>query len=75
MLSPLYNLLKKDIKFKWDDSCQKAFEQIKEYLISEPILAIFDPNEECFVFTDASKLGLGAVLKQKQADGVLKPIA
>lgn len=75
MLSPLYNLLKKDTQFKWDDSCQKAFDKIKEYLMSEPILAIFNPNEECFVFTDASKLGLGAVLKQKQADGTLKPIA
>ena len=29
---PLFGLLKKGNKFQWDDRCQVAFEQIKQYL-------------------------------------------
>jgi len=29
---PMFRLLKKDVPFKWDDGCQKAFENIKKYL-------------------------------------------
>ena len=74
LLSPLYNLLKKNSKFEWNESCQNAFNQVKDYLCKEPILAIFNPNESSYVFCDSSLLGLGAVLKQKQPDGTLKPI-
>ena len=75
LLHPLYELLKKDKKFVWDNKCQHAFDEVKRYLTTEPILAIFNPNEESFVYCDASKKGLGAVLKQKQADNLMKPIA
>jgi len=39
-----------------------------------PLLAIHDPKKTCYLYTDASKLGLGAVLKQEQQDGKLHPI-
>ena len=74
-LAPLYNLLKKNSKFEWTSECQSAFDKIKTYLTSEPILAIYNPNAECFLFVDASKTGLGSVLKQIQNDNTLKPIA
>jgi hypothetical protein len=32
ILNPLYNLLKKDNKFLWTESCQKCFDSIKKYL-------------------------------------------
>ncbi|XP_057246772.1 uncharacterized protein LOC130589519 [Beta vulgaris subsp. vulgaris] len=32
------HLMKKDAPFKWDDSCKKAFESIKKYLSSPPVL-------------------------------------
>ena len=75
LLNPLYNLLKKNVKFIWDEKCENAFQTVKNFLISEPILTIFNPNETCYLFTDSSKVGLGAVLKQKQSDGKLRPIA
>ncbi len=56
--------LSKDSKFLWTNECQKCFDTLKQYLIWSPILAIYNPNEECILFTDASKIGLGAVVKK-----------
>ena len=36
--TPLTNLLKKDVKFFWDDKCQRAFENLKLTLVSYPLL-------------------------------------
>ena len=35
---PLYKLLEKDAKFIWDVGCQKSFEELKAYMINEPIV-------------------------------------
>lgn len=74
-LAPLHNLLKKNVKFIWDDRCEKSFKVIKDCLCSEPCLAIYDPTKETIVQTDASLEGMGAILKQKQEDGTFKPVA
>ena len=37
--------------------------------MSAPVLAYPDPNKEYLLETDALKLGLGAILSQKQPDG------
>ncbi len=75
VLAPLHNLLKKNVPFVWNDKCEASFNKIKQCLISEPCLAIFNPERETIVFTDASLEGIGAVLKQKQSDGNFKPVA
>ncbi|KAK7601172.1 hypothetical protein V9T40_008613 [Parthenolecanium corni] len=75
ILAPLHNLLKKNIQFEWNDSCQKSFEFVKDCLCREPCLAIFSPDKETVVYTDASLEGIGAVLKQRQEDGTFKPVA
>ena len=74
ILHPLYDLLKKGKKFLWTEECENAFQQIKDLLASQPVLAVFNPNSHCYLFTDASRQGLGAVLKQVQTDGELHPI-
>ena len=35
---PIFLLLRKKQPKVWDDQCQQAFEQIREYLLSSPIL-------------------------------------
>ncbi len=72
---PLYDLLKKDIPFEWNASCQAAFNQLRERLSSTPVLAHPDFSKAFYVETDASQLGLGAVLEQEQSDGKLHPVA
>lgn len=75
ILEPLHRLLRKNVKFVWCDDCEQSFKTIKQYLCSEPILAIYDINKPVFIETDASFKGIGATLKQPQEDGVLHPIA
>uniref|UniRef100_A0A2N9F119 Integrase catalytic domain-containing protein n=1 Tax=Fagus sylvatica TaxID=28930 RepID=A0A2N9F119_FAGSY len=36
---PLFKLLRKDVKIKWTEDCQRAFDKIKEYLL-RPILVL-----------------------------------
>ena len=48
---------------------------MKEYLTLAPALSIFDPNLPTIIYTNASLEGLGAVLKQKQENGKIKPVA
>ena len=49
---------------KWGEAEQKAFEEIKEALASEPIRVLYDPTAETLLEVDASKTALGAVLLQ-----------
>ncbi|XP_043270945.1 uncharacterized protein [Venturia canescens] len=74
LLEPLHNLLRKNVEYKWSKYCQESFKKIKEYLCSKPILAIFDPAIPIKIYTDACLQGVGAILKQNQSDGKIKPV-
>ena len=54
--------------WKWRDAEQKAFETLRECLITPPIVAFPDFDKEFLIFTDASNYGIGAVLSQIQDD-------
>ena len=72
----MFTLLKKETNFQWGQECQEAFQTIKQILTSEPVLRIYDPTKICHVQTDASKIGIGAVLKQtSDENNILHPIA
>jgi hypothetical protein len=58
----------------WNDRCQKAFETLKAYLSSEPVLILPDEQKPFVLRTDASGESLGAVLMQDPGPG-LQPIA
>lgn len=71
---PLTVLTKKDEPWHFGQSQIEAFETLKERLVSRPILALYDPKASLEVHTDASKLGIGAILLQNGDKG-LQPIA
>lgn len=71
---PLHKLTNKDVKFKWTDECQVAFDKLKLALTSAPILTFPDFNEPFILDTDASDSAIGAVLSQNQG-GAEKVIA
>ena len=60
--APLHKLLQKNKIFKWTVYCQEAFEELKKALTSAPILIRPDYDKKFILYTDASRVGLGAVL-------------
>ena len=54
----------KEVKFEWNDSCEKAFQKLKRRLTSTPILIVPERGQRYIVFIDALKDGLGCVLMQ-----------
>ena len=71
--APLNHLLHKDHPWKWTRECQEAFQTLKGEIASRPVSAYPDFNRPFRLYTDASNLGLGAILAQKQ-DGKEKII-
>ena len=62
--SSLTRLLRKGVKFDWDDKCQSSFEKLKEILIEAPVLIQPTSGRDYTVYSDASRIGLGCVLLQ-----------
>ena len=69
------NASKKKTLVDWNSECQVAFEHLKHLCSQTPILAYADYMRPFQLHTDASGSGLGAVLYQKQADGMKSVIA
>lgn len=74
LCQPLYNLLKKDVKFLWTKTEQQAFELLKHKLVTAPVLCHYNPLGENRLHVDASRQGLGCVFLQKQNDGEFHPV-
>lgn len=62
-------------KFEWADEQQKAFDEIKEKLTSQPVLCHYDRNIPLELRTDACGYGLGAILLHVQKDGRKQVVA
>ena len=71
---PLHRLTEKQQQFIWTEDCEIAFKQLKTALISTPILAYPTSGDSFILDTDASNMGIGAVLSQIQ-EGTEKVIA
>ena len=63
---PLFDLTRKGVPFTWGEEQQKAFETMKALLTQAPILGYPRPEGLMILDTDASNVGIGAVLSQVQ---------
>jgi len=72
--APLHRLTEKSAKFQWTEDCDKAFDTLRQALISAPILAYPRAEGQYVLDTDASNFAIGCVLSQVQ-DGEEKVIS
>jgi len=60
------NELKCKKEWKWEEEHQKAFEELKEKITSQPVLSLPRREGKFRVETDASGYTIGGVLSQEQ---------
>lgn len=72
--APLTKLLKKGQSWSWGPEQEHALRRLVSVLADTAELQLPDLNREFVIQTDASDLGLGAVLLQEHG-GVLRPVA
>lgn len=58
------DLLKKDKSFIWEPAQQQAFDNLRTYLMKDPILQYSNFNEPFNLTTDASGYAIGGILSQ-----------
>ena len=66
---PLHQLTQKDALFQWTQECEESFKRLKACLTKAPVLSYPSFGTEASTMglqTDASNVGLGAVLEQEQ---------
>ena len=75
-------LLKKGLKFVWNDKCEEAFQTLKARLTTAPVLATPDSTKPFDVYCDASGTGLvvclcrttGLFLMHQELSGIMRKI-
>ena len=60
----LNKLLRKRVKFEWDDKCQSSFDQLKKILVEAPMLTQPTLGKEYAMYSDVLRVGLDCVLMQ-----------
>ena len=68
---PFFCVLKKS--FEWTDECQKAFEDLKKYLSSPPLLSPSMPGEELYLYIAVSQAAISAALIRDEG-GSQRPV-
>ena len=71
---PLTCLTQKDIPWKFDSSCQDAFNSLKKAFTSAPILTHWIPNAQLIMETDALDYALAAILSIVNKDNEVHPV-
>ena len=66
---PIFRLLRKNQPTVWNDDCQRAFEKIKERLLSPPILVPLIPGHPLLLYLSVLDMALGCILAHLNDSG------
>lgn len=75
ILQPLHELLKKGVNWNWSTECNKAFNEAKQALTCDRVLAHYEEGRPLVLSVDSSAYGLGAVLAHRYPDGSERPVS
>ena len=70
---PFYDILRGNKKFEWSEECENAFQQLKRYLATPPVLAKPVEGEPQFLHIAVSATAVSGVLIREER-GEQKPI-
>ena len=73
-LSPLYRLLRKDVKFQWGVEEQSSFQLVNDLLISDKVLSFPKFTDRFELHCDSSMISIGSCLLQRENDKDNKPL-
>jgi hypothetical protein len=73
--SLIYSGKKQPERVTWSDECEAIFQKLKATFTTAPVLKVPEVNKPFIVHSDASNVGVGAVLSQVGEDGKEHPIA
>ncbi|KAJ4795108.1 Pol-polyprotein [Rhynchospora pubera] len=59
---PFFQTIRKNKKFQWTEECQNAFERIKEYLATPPIISRPTKGETLYLYVATSETAVSAAL-------------
>jgi hypothetical protein len=62
---PLTALTKKNARFIWSGECEECFQELKQRLVSTPVLTLPKESDKFVIYSDASLQGLGCMLMQQ----------
>jgi len=71
---PLHEMIRKEIKWSWEEKQQKAFEELKKRFTTELVLVMPDLDREMRVEANASDFAIGGVLLMKCEDKKWRPV-
>ncbi|KAL4030190.1 hypothetical protein IC575_008426 [Cucumis melo] len=63
--SLLTQLTRKGTLFVWNPACESSFQELKQKLVSAPVLTVLDGSKSFVIYSDALKKGLSCVLMQQ----------
>ena len=66
LAKPTTKLTQKEVKFKWNDLCERAFPELKMRLTLAPILIVLERGQRYTMYCNASKDRLRCVLMQSE---------
>ncbi|KAA0067305.1 ty3-gypsy retrotransposon protein [Cucumis melo var. makuwa] len=69
--NPLTQLTRKGTTFVWNPAYESSFQELKQKLVSAPVLTMPDGSGGFVIYSDASKRGLGCVLMQQELAAVV----
>ena len=73
--APLRQITAKHAKFRWTQQCEESFKELKQLLMSDKVMANYDPTRKTRVYCDEGPLGLGATVAQEyRLEGVDHPV-